>query len=116
MKYNILSFFYIKKFYSLALVLVLLIVIFNNTACHSVLSSGEQPNELTIWITYNPQEYDVFKQIAQDFQTEYNKKHGGSLHLNLQRIPYDGLMPRLKYACLANATPICSSSNSIKYC
>lgn len=113
MKYNILSFFYKKKFYSLALVLVLLIVIFNNTACHSVLSSGEQPNELTIWITYNPQEYDVFKQIAQDFQTEYNKKHGKSLYLNLQRIPYDGLMPRLKYACLANATPdICRIDNA----
>ncbi len=113
MKYNILSFFYKKKFYSLALVLVLLIVIFNNTACRSVLSSGEQPNELTIWITYNPQEYDVFKQIAQDFQTEYNKKHGKNLHLNLQRIPYDGLMPRLKYACLANATPdICRIDNA----
>lgn len=113
MKYNILSFFYKKKFYSLALVLVLLIVIFNNTACHSVLSSREQPNELTIWITYNPQEYDVFKQIAQDFQTEYNKKHGKSLYLNLQRIPYDGLMPRLKYACLANATPdICRIDNA----
>jgi len=113
MKYNILSFFYKKKFYSLALVIVLLVIIFNNTACRSVLSSGEQPNELTIWITYNPQEYDVFKQIAQDFQTEYSKKHGKSLHLNLQRIPYDGLMPRLKYACLANATPdICRIDNA----
>lgn len=81
-------------------------------ACQS-LTANEKANTLTVWVSYNPQEYEVFKKIANDFQDDYLKKHGKPIELNLQRIPYDGLMPRLKYACLANATPdICRVDNA----
>lgn len=101
-----------SKLWCLVFISLLLIVGANNMACRS-LSDGEKANTLTVWVSYNPQEYEVFKKIATDFQDDYLKKHGKPLQLNLQRIPYDGLMPRLKYACLANATPdICRVDNA----
>lgn len=69
--------------------------------------------ELTIWETFNPEEHRVFKEIATEFERQYFQKHGKQLRLNLQRIPFDGLMPRIKYACLADATPdICRVDNA----
>lgn len=101
-----------SKLWCLIFISLMLIVGVNNMACRS-LSDGEKANTLTVWVSYNPQEYEVFKKIATDFQDDYLKKHGKPLQLNLQRIPYDGLMPRLKYACLANATPdICRVDNA----
>ncbi|MBI4853805.1 MAG: extracellular solute-binding protein [Acidobacteria bacterium] len=105
------SFSLSKRHFCLFLVSLLLTVAFSNLACQT--ASITKSNTLTLWITYNPQEYEIFKRIAEDFQKDYLNKTGKEVNLNLQRIPYDGLMPRLKYACLANATPdICRIDNA----
>ncbi len=113
MKFNILTklFSINTKLLCLFFIALLLVISISNIACQSALTPTA--NSLTLWVTYNPQEYEVFKEIAEDFQKDYLKKNGKALHLNLQRIPYDGLMPRLKYACLAGATPdICRVDNA----
>src|SRR5262249_881585 len=75
--------------------------------------SSEEITELTVWETYNPEEHRVFKKIAADFEREYLQKTGKKISLNLQRVPFDGLMPRIKYACLADAAPdICRVDNA----
>ncbi|MBL8151454.1 MAG: extracellular solute-binding protein [Blastocatellia bacterium] len=76
-------------------------------------TASEDAIQLTVWETYNPEEHRVFKEIAADFEKQYFQKHGKALRLNLQRIPFDGLMPRIKYACLANEAPdICRVDNA----
>lgn len=81
--------------------------------CRSTFGDTHADIELTVWQTYNPQETEVFQKIAKDFEREYESKQGKRVHLKLQRIPFDGLMPRLKYACLANATPdVCRVDNA----
>ncbi|MCS6886551.1 MAG: extracellular solute-binding protein [Acidobacteriota bacterium] len=69
--------------------------------------------ELTVWETFNPEEHRIFKQIAAEFEQQYFQKYGKQVKLKLERVPFDGLMPRIKYACLAGAAPdICRVDNA----
>jgi multiple sugar transport system substrate-binding protein len=78
-----------------------------------VSKAKEDVIELTVWETYNSDEHRLFKEIAADFEREYLQKYGKKLRLNLQQIPFDGLMPLIKSACLAKATPdICRVDNA----
>jgi ABC-type glycerol-3-phosphate transport system substrate-binding protein len=85
----------------------------SSAACNFAATASDNVINLTLWVTYNPQEYEIFTQIAADFETQYFANKGRQIKLQLQRIPFDGLMPRLKYACMANATPdICRVDNA----
>ena len=60
---------------------------------------------LTIWENYNTEEHDVFVKLARDFETEAVKQFGGPVHLNIQRVPFDGFLSKLKTAALTHTTP-----------
>ena len=50
-------------------------------------------NTVTIWETYNSEEHAVFEALARDFEREYAAKTGREVRLDLQRVPYEGLLP-----------------------
>jgi multiple sugar transport system substrate-binding protein len=96
-----------------AQMIILALVVIILSSCGTVVKSSEDFIELTIWQTYNSEENRFFKEIAADFEREYQQKHGKRLKLNVQQIPFDGLMPLIKSACLAKATPdICRVDNA----
>lgn len=104
---------YLSRNINILIIGLILIVSISNLACQTSATADDNTIRLTVWVSYNPQEYEVFKTIATEFEQKYFKEHQRTLSLNLQRIPFDGLMPRLKYACMAQATPdICRVDNA----
>jgi multiple sugar transport system substrate-binding protein len=68
---------------------------------------------VTIWETYNAEEHAVFEALARDFERDYAAKTGREVRLDLQRVPYEGLLPKLKYATLTDTAPdICRVDNA----
>ena len=63
---------------------------------------------LTIWETYNAEEHEVFVELAREFEGGR-----GGLRLDVQRVPYEGLLPKLKYAAITNTAPdVCRVDNA----
>jgi len=59
---------------------------------------------LTVWENYNNEEHKVFLEVVDDFVTR-KRKQGVALQIEVGRVPFDGLLPKLKAACLTNTTP-----------
>lgn len=60
---------------------------------------------LTVWETYNTEEHDVYVKLAQDFIPMAEKQFGVKVRLNIQRVPFDGLLQKLKTAAMTHTTP-----------
>ncbi|HQR38587.1 MAG TPA: extracellular solute-binding protein [Blastocatellia bacterium] len=68
---------------------------------------------ITIWETYNAQEHEIFDAMARDFEREYQARTGTTVRLKVQRVPYEGLLPKLKYAAITDTAPdICRVDNA----
>ena len=68
---------------------------------------------ITIWETYNAEEHAVFDAMARDFERDYQTRTGETVRLVVQRVPYEGLLPKLKYAAITDTAPdICRVDNA----
>ena len=68
-------------------------------------STVEDGVVLTIWENYNTEEHDVFVKLAKDFEPLAEKQFGERVRLNIQRVPFDGFLSKLKTAALTHTTP-----------
>src|SRR5206468_9560024 len=51
--------------------------------------------------------------LARDFEREYAAQTGRAIRLKVERIPYEGLLPKLKYAAITHTAPdICRVDNA----
>lgn len=68
---------------------------------------------ITIWETYNAQEHAVFDALARDYEREVTTRTGKTVRLKVERVPYEGLLPKLKYAAITDTAPdICRVDNA----
>ncbi len=68
---------------------------------------------VTIWETYNAQEHEVFEAFARDYERELTARTGEKVRLKVERVPYEGLLPKLKYAAITGTAPdICRVDNA----
>lgn len=59
---------------------------------------------LTLWETYNEQEHATFLEIR-DAWVKLKREQGVEVQLEVSRVPFDGLLPKLKSSCLTGTTP-----------
>jgi ABC-type glycerol-3-phosphate transport system substrate-binding protein len=72
--------------------------------CGQVRASHD--HELIVWESYNNEEHRVFDELAREpFQKWYQEKRGKALTVVLGRVPFEGLLPKLKTACQTKTTP-----------
>lgn len=70
-------------------------------------------DEITVWETYNAEEHAVFDELARDFEREKLATTGKRVSVRLERVPYEGLLPKLKYAAITHTTPdVCRVDNA----
>ena len=55
---------------------------------------------LTLWHSYNNEETRVFNELLADYQ-----KQNPQIKIVAERVPFDGLLPKLTSAAIANRTP-----------
>jgi ABC-type glycerol-3-phosphate transport system substrate-binding protein len=68
---------------------------------------------ITVWETYNAEEHAVFERLASDFERERAAATGKRVDVRLERVPYEGLLPKLKYAAITHTTPdVCRVDNA----
>jgi len=69
--------------------------------------------EITVWETYNAEEHAVFDVLAREFEREKLAATGKRVSVRLERVPYEGLLPKLKYAAITHTTPdVCRVDNA----
>jgi ABC-type glycerol-3-phosphate transport system substrate-binding protein len=69
--------------------------------------------EIVVWETYNTEEHAVFDRLARDFERERLAATGKRVSVRLERVPYEGLLPKLKYAAITHTTPdVCRVDNA----
>ena len=61
--------------------------------------------ELSIWENYNNEEHKVFIELMQKFEEQSLERAGRKIKLSIGRVPFDGLLPRLKTSCQTRTTP-----------
>lgn len=61
---------------------------------------NQQSRTLTLWHTYNNDETRVFNEILADYQ-----KQNPQIKIVAERVPFDGLLPKLTSAAIAHKTP-----------
>lgn len=61
---------------------------------------GTGPRTLTLWHSYNNEETRVFNELLADYQ-----KQNPQIKIVAERVPFDGLLPKLTSAAIANRTP-----------
>jgi multiple sugar transport system substrate-binding protein len=92
---------------------LLLVALGAAASCGVERSSATGPVTLTVWETYNAQEHEVFDALARDFERDYAARTGRAVRLKVERIPYEGLLPKLKYAAITHTAPdICRVDNA----
>ncbi|MBI3891233.1 MAG: extracellular solute-binding protein [Candidatus Wallbacteria bacterium] len=72
--------------------------------CNGPIESPEP--HLIVWESYNNEEHRVFDEMAREpFEKWYAGKHGKPIRIILGRVPFEGLLPKLKTACQTRTTP-----------
>src|SRR5690349_16990912 len=96
-----------------SLLVALLLVSFAASCGRSSAGDADGAETITIWETYNAEEHAVFDALARDFETEYAAKRGRRVRLDVERVPYEGLLPKLKYAAITHTAPdVCRVDNA----
>lgn len=100
-----------KRFLTVGLVAAVLAA---SIACSNRAATGEAGvRTITIWETYNAQEHDVFSTLAHEYEREASARMGQTVRLKVERVPYEGLLPKLKYAAITDTAPdICRVDNA----
>jgi multiple sugar transport system substrate-binding protein len=60
---------------------------------------------LTIWETYNEAEHKMFLAVRDEWVAKKRRETGKEIQLEVSRVPFDGLLPKLKSSCLTGTTP-----------
>lgn len=60
---------------------------------------------LTLWETYNEQEHATFLEIRDAWVKRKREQDQVEVQLDVSRVPFDGLLPKLKSSCLTGTTP-----------
>lgn len=95
-----------------ALSLLIVLLVPAASACGPA-GAARGGDAVTIWETYNAEEHAVFEVLARDFEREYAAATGRAVRLDVQRVPYEGLLPKLKYAAITHTAPdICRVDNA----
>ncbi|MBW7877057.1 MAG: extracellular solute-binding protein, partial [Candidatus Cloacimonetes bacterium] len=58
-----------------------------------------EPRELTIWVTYNDEQFKVYQKLVQRFSQERG------VQIKVSRIPFDGQAEKFQYACNSRTAP-----------
>lgn len=81
--------------------------------CGGRQTAGDDGVVVTIWETYNAQEHAVFDTLAREYEQQYVSRTGQKVRLKVERVPYEGLLPKLKYAAITHTAPdICRVDNA----
>lgn len=68
---------------------------------------------LVLWETYNSEEHAVFDRLAREFEASVASRTGRNVKLDVERVPYEGLLPKLKYAAITHTAPdVCRVDNA----
>ncbi len=62
-------------------------------------ASEIEPRELTIWVTYNDEQFKVYQKLVQRFSVERG------VNIKVSRIPFDGQAEKFQYACNSRTAP-----------
>lgn len=95
-----------KRDWHICLILILLIAAVFSGACNKI-ESVDNSNKLVFnfWTSYNNEELKVFKEMLKPFEDNYKKETGKELKIRLSRVPFDGLLPKLKLSTQSGTTP-----------
>lgn len=63
------------------------------------------PVRLTLWETYNESEHKLFLELRDEWVAKKRRESGLEVQLEVARVPFDGLLPKLKSSCLTGTTP-----------
>src|SRR5215203_3333880 len=86
---------------------------FAASCVRSEAGSADGVETITIWETYNAEEHAVCEALARDFEREFAATSGRQVRLKVERVPYEGLLPKLKYAAITHTAPdICRVDNA----
>ncbi len=66
---------------------------------------GDRKITLEVWSTYNEEEHDVFMELLNKFEKNNETLLGQKFKINVRRVPFNGLLSRLKTAAMARTTP-----------
>ena len=76
-------------------------------------TAGRGADEITVWETYNAEEHAVFEALAREYEAQSAARTGRRVTVRLERVPYEGLLPKLKYAAITHTTPdVCRVDNA----
>ncbi|MCJ8345853.1 extracellular solute-binding protein, partial [bacterium] len=65
----------------------------------SKVSETQEPPFLNIWVTYNSEQYEVYKKLVKTFEQRHNVK------IKVSKEPHGGFGDKLFYACSSNTAP-----------
>ncbi|MDD3627281.1 MAG: ABC transporter substrate-binding protein [bacterium] len=87
-------------------VLYLMFMFIFSFGCVDSVSDKGDVITLTVWENYTNEEHDVFLRVVENFENTYNQSHPNQLvHLKIERVPFDGLLPKLKTSAMTKTTP-----------
>lgn len=61
--------------------------------------SIEEPAQLNVWVTYNDEQFRIYKRLVKDFENRHN------VQIKIFRIPFQGQGEKIMYACSSRMAP-----------
>jgi ABC-type glycerol-3-phosphate transport system substrate-binding protein len=87
-------------------------LLFNS--CGGKSEAKDDVKTLVAWQGFKFEEVEVFNEIAHEFEAEWEKKTGEKVRIEAKRVPFDGMIPKLKTAALAGTTPDIAILDALK--
>ena len=81
--------------------LVLLVIL--STGCSE--DRRSDPSKLSVWITHNDEEREVFEEVCRDFEKGHLAETGQTVQIETYRVPFDGLLPKLRTVAASRRAP-----------
>lgn len=69
------------------------------------LGPARDPKTLVVWETYAEEEHKVFLEIVRDFEGWYRETYGETVHVEVELIPFDGHLEKIKFAAITHTAP-----------
>lgn len=94
-----------RKWQLLLIMLLLASAVFISACSRTDRVDTENRLVLNFWTSYNNAELKVFREMLKPFEDNYAKETGKELKIRLSRVPFEGLLPKLKLSTQAGTTP-----------
>lgn len=82
--------------------------------CGGAGSGDRDARRVEIWQAFNPEETEVFREIMEDFEAEYEQRTGTPIEVEIQYVSYNDMFTKLRTAALADVTPDIAFVDAIK--